>query len=754
MSRPLLLAVGNENKRLNWNIADDEAILTDLKSGRVIWKGGLLPAWELAARDSHIYVKARAWALESNEEGGFTIKFALDGYGTGTMECEAAECKLRLSRLQVDWDKETAVVALYFGTRLMTPLELSRAPRTDKSFWPDWSADGYCVPAAGSNPTSSFFRSWDMGDARLPLGSFGDAMGTPYAAAFPRPIYAAAMGGHSGWAAFGPGEVPDGALALQLQATTCCLYYLYREDLWGAPPGLRRVWNEPLRISWGDSGYEALSSLYRTFGPFTPKDERHQRSFLCTWGDFKEGRFDLQRFTERVAAETPADMIILDDHWETYNGSAEPNLELFPDFEGDLQRMRDSGYEVAFWQSIGWIDQPELSGLTDEDLLCGVNGVPRQWRWSGNPLAGSGYHYCLDPSSPNTRAFITQRTKRLIRTWKPAALKLDFGYGFPGPDACVPRNTAFRGERLAYELLRLIVEAAKEEDPSITIIYYGIHPLLHDVTDMINIDDLGDAGDSAAYERSGHNQRCLWTSLAAAHGMAINTSTGYYWGAFSSILLDTAVVGANGLTLGEFDSQGKRINPFLLNRWHALQAWRRRSCGWKPLWLEAELGGLGAEPNIVSWGRIETANGQDIVTAFALRGIPEQRTKPWTGYEREQAGCDSSGSLDAFSSFSSYGNYGSSNGKRYEQAEYIRFTGDWALIAQDHCDVRSSRKLACIPFRPGVLLLKRNFAAVTSYGVVEGALKPLHTWTCEDLPGLRLEIHEEELERIAGFIVE
>ncbi|WP_162462952.1 hypothetical protein [Paenibacillus psychroresistens] len=77
-------------------------------------------------------------------------------------------------------------------------------------------------------------------------------------------------------------------------------------------------------------------------------------------------------------------------------------------------------------------------------------------------------------------------------------------------------------------------------------------------------------------------------------GMAINTSTGYFWDTLDSILLDTAVVGVNGLTLGVEDTNGNTLTEDLQNQWNALQHWRRRTCGWRPLWLEADLGGLGA----------------------------------------------------------------------------------------------------------------------------------------------------------------
>ncbi|MFD0670731.1 hypothetical protein [Cohnella sp. GCM10027633] len=713
-----------DGKKLAWNVTEDRATLSDETTGTTIWEGGLLPAFELCFPDGRrAFIKAEATRIDPLPEGMNRIALRFGDAGEGALDCEWASWGLRIASLSAEWAEDASVVALHFGARLLTASQLARTPTFAPDFWPDWSAEGYCVPCAGSSPTKSYWRSWDMGNARLPLGSFGDAMGTPYAAAFPRPLYAAAMGGKAGWLAFGPGDVPPAAVTLELRAATACLSYSFREDLWGAPDTRRRSWDEPLRLAWGDSGYDAMARLYGSFAAGASSDGRtdaqrigHARSFVCTWGDFKEGRYDLHKIVDRLADRIPADMIILDDGWETAMGTAEPNEARFPDFEGDVARFRANGYDVAFWQSVGWIANPELAGLAAEDLLCGPDGIPRRWTWSGNPLRPESHgYYLLDPSSDRTRRFLTERTERLVRRWRPAALKLDFGYGMPGPDVASPRNPAYRGERLALELLRIIRDAAKSVHPEVTIIYYGIHPIMSRYCDLVSIDDLGDAGDSADYERSGHNRRCLWAALAGATGMPVNTSTGYYWDALPSILLDTAVVGTNGLTLGTADSAGKPMTDAMMQRWNALEAWRRRETArWEPLWLEVELGGMHAETDIVSWGRIERGG---VLAALALRG---DRREP----------------------------------KRYEQVPFVSFAGHWALIAQDDLGVDASRSLACIPFTAGTLRLEREFSTVHAYGRSDGAWTRLWTVARDELPGGELVVREEDLSRIAGFVVE
>ena len=115
----------------------------------------------------------------------------------------------------------------------------------------------------------------------------------------------------------------------------------------------------------------------------------------------------------------------------------------------------------------------------------------------------------------------------MMRAFNPQLLKLDFGYGLPGPDVSAPRNPEFRGERLPYEFdVRIIVDAAREVKPDVTIQYYGIHPLMRPVTDVVALDDLGDAG---GYEGEAHGEWSIWSALAAAQGSAIMASSGYDW---------------------------------------------------------------------------------------------------------------------------------------------------------------------------------------------------------------------------------
>ena len=421
-------------------------------------------------------------------------------------------------------------------------------------FWPDWLADGFCIPSAKGASIQSFFRAWDFGHANLPLGSFGPSLGTPYAAAYPRPFYAAAMGGDAGWVAIGPGAVPDGALSLQIRSATAMLHLLHREDLWGAGPAMRQ-WDDPLRLCWSTTAWDAYRLLFQTFPISSPTCVHHQRSSINTWGAFKTGDFNLRRLVDRAAASA-AKVLVIDDLWETFNGSGEPDNSRFPQFENDLNYALHKGLEIGFWQSIGWIDQPAAVGLTNDDLLCGADGIPRRANWAMSPHFVGPLHYCIDVSSQRASAFVRDRTLRIMRRFHPTLLKLDFGYGLPGPDVAVPKNPAFRGEQMAFQLICLIANAAREVNPNITIQYYGLHPLMQPVTDIVALDDLGDAGQQ---EAAGHGQWAIWSALAGAHGTAIMASSGYDWNADDEVLLNTAVIGAPGCVLPMDDAQSRHV---------------------------------------------------------------------------------------------------------------------------------------------------------------------------------------------------
>jgi hypothetical protein len=303
------------------------------------------------------------------------------------------------------------------------------------------------------------------------------------------------------------------------------------------------------------------------------------------------------------------------------------------------------------------------------------------------------HHFVLDPSSPRAREFLRQRTLRIMHDLKPRLLKLDFGYGLPGPDVAVPRDPALRGERFSYTLLKIIADAAREADPTVTIQYYSIHPLLAPVADLITLDDLGDAG---GQEAAGHGEWSIWAALAGVMGRAINASSGYDWRDDNEILLDTAVIGAPGSIL-PLPIDGQAPPPGLdFHHRRALTQWYRHTTLWKPLWLNSEKGALGHEPQPRCFGRLEPIRGEDRLTALVLRP-------------------DGDGE----------------NEMNIPGLGVVHWRGRWAIIAQDDEALSTSHRIACIPFDGGSLRLPRSMAPARVVAV-DKSEQPFAGWSWRD----------------------
>jgi hypothetical protein len=676
---------------LSWDLHADVAQLVQTSTGRSVWHGPLLPGfWLQAPGGERRFVKAEVdpASIAPGPAGG-TLGLRLPGMGGGALRFSVEAWGIRFHELRVTWDgTPPAILGLYFGSAPLTEEQRTVVPSLELPFWPGWSAEGYCVPSGKGGPVQSFFRNWDLGHATFPLGSFGPSLGTPYAAAFPRPLFSAAMGGQDGWVAFGPGTIPDAALTFEIRATTGTLHYLYREDLWGTPAGRTRVWSEPLRFAWAPTAWDAFHELFASFGPGKASAPIHQQAHWNTWGNFKERYYDL-RFEADHAASLGAQVLQIDDGWETTTGSGIPNLQRFPHFSDDLKYIRAKGLALGFWLTAGWVSDPSSAGLKLEDLLLGQDGRPRRasWNMAADSLATS--NFCLDPSSSRTREFLRRRTIRMMREYDPQVLKLDFGYGLPGPDVSAPRDPAFRGERLAFELMRIIAEAAREVKPDVTIQYYGIHPLMRPVTDIVALDDLGDGG---GYEVEAHGQWSVWSALAAAQGAAIMSSSGYDWRADSEILLDTAVIGAPGSVLPLPRPGQPSLPESWVSRRQALARWYRRTTGWEPLWLNSDKGAIGREPAMRCFGRLEHSAGVGRLTAVALRPQKPEglEAKPLRG---------------------------------------MRWEGRWAVISQDDEAIFASRKLACIPFDTGFLEIPLESRPERVLAVRAGREEAVDNWS-------------------------
>lgn len=340
-------------------------------------------------------------------------------------------------------------------------------------------------------------------------------------------------------------------------------------------------------------------------------------------------------------------------------------------------------------------------------IFFGRDGQPIRTAWNTSPRTKGSV--CLDPSSPRARQFIRDHIQSVVRQFQPELLKLDFGYSSPSPAVAVPRDPSLRGERLAFTLLKLVVQAAKEIDPQITIQYYSIHPLFREVQDVVALDDMGDAG---AQEAQGHGEWSIWSALAAADGMAIMASSGYDWNADTDILLDTAIIGSQGSVLPTFFDGGP-VPQDKISKRSALARWHRRTVGWTPLWLDTAKGSLQEPPRVRSWGRLENGG---LLTAVALR--------------------------DQFP-----------RNDIHDPHIDVEWKGRWALISQDDLGLARSQRLACIPFDGGYLQLRLDHSPREVRAVYGSEEIPYVHWKWEGGRLLLNSTDTRERSDFVGFLV-
>jgi len=635
-----------------WDFASDRASVRAAEAPGPLWRGGLLPGLLVErANKSQTYLKAVVDVEKSvHDSSGGRLALAFSSHARGELEFKATPAGFDIVAFEITWlSQPLPIVCLYFGTALLSAEEKAAAPVLDQEFWPNWDSAGFAVPGAKGAPLQSVFRRWDLGNARLPLGSFGPSLGTPYAAAYPRPLYAAALGDDTGWVCAGAGSVSDGALCLTVQSSSACLSILYREDLWGGPSAQHRSWESPLRLAWAADPWHAYQKYFASFDSVRPAPPVSLRPQWNSWGDFRKGIYRLREFADWTKS-LGAEILGIDDRWESFTGSGEPNLERFPQFDEDIRYIQSIGLRPGFWQPVGWVDRPAEAGLSPNDLVTGPDGAPRRMSWDVNPRARG--HYCLDPSSSRTVEFLRRRTVRLMERYRPALLKLDFGYGLPSPHAGVPRGPLLRGERFSFRLIEIIAEAARSVDRDVAIEYYSLHPLWRSVVNVVALDDLGDAGHE---EADGHGQWSIWSALAGG-GASIMASSGYDWNADGEVVLNSAVIGVPGAVLSRTMEDGSAVPAVYINRRMALNRWYRRTSNWSPLWLNSSPGGLLRDPRMYSFGRLERIG----ITALALREANKH-------------------SIAA------------------DAVKGMLWNGSWAVIAQDDLDVFRTNTLACIP---------------------------------------------------------
>jgi hypothetical protein len=694
-----------------WDCTQDKAVMTFLPAHTIVWQGSLLPAFWLLADHRRQFVKAVVTGASPESDGrSSTLQLGFGVLGKGRLTIVKEGWGIRFSELSVEWKgPDPAIIEMYFGVSEPGKDHSSVWPTWDRPFMPDWQAAGFCVPGAKGGTPQSYFRSWDFGQANLALGSFGPSLGSPYGAAYPRPLYYAAMGSDLGCIALGAGTVPDAAMSLRVQSTKGCFQYLYAEDIWGALPGEKRTWQEPLRLCLGADAWSAIKKYYHSFPQRKAANEHAGMATWNTWGMWGQGKYPISPVTDFSKA-IGAGLLVMDGSWEAAEGGGRPNTERFPHFSEDMEAVRKKGMRIGIWESVGWIADPFGNGLKKEDLILNRKGSPCKANWNFDP--GSTSYYCMDPGSEGARKYIKERTLRVMRTIRPKLIKLDFGYGLPAPAMGVPRDPSFRGERYAYELVKLISGTAKSVDPEVVIMYYGISPLWTTDVDLVSLDDQQDLWYDVV---RGDQEWSIWASLLSDRNIGINASSGYNWDQDEEMVLNTCILGAPGAVLPVSEKNGDPVPEKMINRRLAIDKWFRRTALWEPLWLNSRTGNFSAPPKLNCWGRMEKIGEDSILTALVLR--EEDKGKL----------------TDA-------------------RISKMSWSGRWALIAQDDKDISLTGSLALIPFDAGFLSLAYPQKPQRITRLNKDGENDLEGWVWKD-GMLTLRITDEQLQQTAGFRV-
>jgi hypothetical protein len=689
-----------------WNYFRDKAQLFTLPAHTIAWQGSLLPAFWLQANQKKQFIKATVISdsLAGNE---IVLQLAIGLLGKGKLLITKENWGIRFARMEIRWNRVPAIIEMYFGTSNISNSPIR--PGWDRPFLPDWQSTGFCVPGAKGGTPQSFFRSWDFGQATVALGSFGPSMGSPYGAAYPRPVLYAAMGSDEGCIAIGAGTIPDAAMSLKVLSTKGCFQYVYCEDVWGKPVSPLRVWQEPLRITFGENAWMAFKKYYHSFPPKLITRVKPPPPTWNTWGMWAQAKYVIRPISD-FAKMIGAGLLVMDGSWESMQGEGKSNNDRFPHFSDDISYTNDKGIQTGIWESVGWIADPFSNGLHTSDLICDRKGLPCKANWNFDPASES--YYCMDISSEAVRNFIRQRTIHLMNTIQPKLVKLDFGYGLPDPYMGVPKNPAFRGECYPFELIKLISQVAKSIDPDVAIMYYGISPLCLNDLDIISLDDQGDLW----YETvKGHDEWSIWASLLSDRHIAVSGSSGYRWDLDDEAVLNTCIIGSPGAVLPLALKNEAPVPAKYLNRRLAINHWFRKTIDWEPLWLNSERGNFSTPPRLNCWGRLEINGPDTVLTALALRENEKEKMK------------------DA-------------------RVNTITWTGRWALISQDSESVFSSGKLALIPFDAGTISLPFATKPVHISRLNMEGEQNFEGWTWEN-GFLNIRVTDESIQNTAGFVI-
>ena len=343
---------------------------------------------------------------------------------------------------------------------------------------PNTAENNYCSPA--TNMTIDL-----MG---VPLPGRDDWFFTP-------PPFCFAMQWQEGWLALGvetmPGE--NRFTSYWYQGKPSAFYLSLAYD---GQTVVNRYYQLPaIGFDFAEDEYEALEHHIKALSAIQPastqisireqtKSNWWHTPIFCGWGaqchlaSSRGGRApDYARqdvyegFLQTLEAEeVNPGIVVLDDKWQSTYGENRADENKWPDLPGFIVQQHAHGRKVLLWLK-AW--DPE--GIPIEECITNAAGLP----------------IACDPSNPTYEYRLRASVQRMIsqHVYNADGFKIDFTARIPaGP------NLNIHGDTWGLELMRLylsiLYSEAKRIKSDALIMTHTPHPYLHDVVDMIRLNDI------------------------------------------------------------------------------------------------------------------------------------------------------------------------------------------------------------------------------------------------------------------------
>ena len=426
----------------------------------------------------------------------------------------------------------------------------------------------------------------------------------------------------------GLADLPSGDLFLETSGGRHSLIVSYRSDIWKHLHGPGRL-SLGAKLYWAvrPNYYEAIRAYYRGLiraGLIKRKTNSPKKNsvllspqFNC-WGAEvaaeKAGpsldEATLNTFYRDLKAfGMKARMFVIDDKWEGRYGNLEHSPKRFPHFEDFRRQVRSDGLYFGLWAAFMRCEDPADLGLNVSHMLHQADGKPL--------LSGGGQYYLLDFTQPEVEKVLRARAKNFAERYQPDLVKFDFGYELPPLSVSAPRDMNLAGERLMLKGLDVVVNAMREANPDVVVMYYSLSPLFIEYFDLHSPDDLFMG--SGEYDLEA-NRRFFFSSLLGEVGMPTYGSGGYDWVTMPEIWFDSTLIGTLG-SLNSFtgDEHDSLPTPERIAKYNGLAQALRPANTFSIEPVDADYLGVARGCHSSSWARFE--NGELVSVALRAHRI-------------------------------------------------------------------------------------------------------------------------------------